>query len=495
MDTEYGIAVSGKGASDLLAESRELVRAFRGKCAGQWDYSGEDPRNDMRGFHVDKLSEDPADALFDDPSARRLPAYIERSDQILSNGARFYNDHGHPEYATPECASLFDIVTHDKAGERVVLGAARTRMEAVGPGSIQIYKNNTDFHNSSYGTHENYLLSRVLPFDDLLQGLLPFFATRILYAGAGKIGIEPQGDQGVYQISQRADFITEEASVDTLFRRPLVNTRDEAHANARKWRRLHVICGDSNMSEYATALKVGTTYVVAALLETGWKPPLRLNNPIQAVKELSRDSSYRWLVDVDGVGRTPGVDVQRTYLAAAIDRLSGRGSDTEWVLKEWEYVLNTLETDPLSLGDRLDWVAKRDLLTHYAESEGLRMSDDALKSIDLAYANIDPEDGLYYALQEAGAMVRMTDDAAIDVAVGHPPTNTRAAIRGALVSRFPTAVATVGWNKVVLRIGEQSWRVDLDDCVDAESVQPVLRHILDSAGVADFLSAVGAKSS
>ncbi|MGI4788476.1 MAG: proteasome accessory factor PafA2 family protein, partial [Janthinobacterium lividum] len=208
-ETEYGIAVEGKGASDLLAESRAVVKAYAGKIACPWYYKGEDPRNDMRGFHVDKLTVDPEDAKFDAPNQKMLPVEEERADRVLINGARFYNDHGHPEYSTPECASLLDLVAHDKAGEKIVLAAAKARMEKPGVGQVHIFKNNTDFHGSSYGTHENYLIPRETPFPELLSGLLPFFATRILYAGAGKMGIEPRGDQSIYQISQRADFFTE----------------------------------------------------------------------------------------------------------------------------------------------------------------------------------------------------------------------------------------------------------------------------------------------
>ena len=213
--------MEGKGAGDLVSEARAVVRAYPGKAACPWYYRGEDPRNDMRGFHVDKLTQDPEDAQFDEPGKKPLPVEEERADHVLVNGARLYNDHGHPEYSTPECASLLDLVTHDKAGERIVWESAQARMAQPGVGRVQIFKNNTDFHGSSYGTHENYLVRRDVPFADLLSGLLPFFCTRILYAGAGKMGIEPNGDKGVYQLSQRADFFTEEASVDTLHRRPI----------------------------------------------------------------------------------------------------------------------------------------------------------------------------------------------------------------------------------------------------------------------------------
>ena len=485
-ETEYGIAVEGRGAADLVAESRLLVRAYRGPIGTPWHYRSEDPRNDMRGFHVDRLAQDPDDAQFD-TAHKPLPMEEERSDRVLANGARLYNDHGHPEYSTPECASLLDLVTHDKAGERIVQQCAAARTQQPGCSHVSIFKNNTDFHGSSYGTHENYLISRATPFGDLVAGLLPFFATRIIYAGAGKIGVEPRGPSGTYQLSQRADFFTEEASVDTLYRRPLVNTRDEPHADARLWRRLHVICGDANMSEFALALKVGTTYLVTSLLETGWKPPLSLRNPVQAIKAVSQDETYRWLVERDGGGTIPAVDLQRIYLAAARERLDGRGSDTEWVLRSWEETLDSLERNPLSLADRLDWVAKRSLLSQYVESAGTTWRDDALASFDLAYSNIDPDEGLYYALEQSGEMLRLTTDEAISVAMTKPPENTRAAIRGALVERYHEHIGAISWSRVVLRMDEESWLVDLEDYLIPEDVRPVVAGLKATGGLKEFV--------
>ena len=488
-ETEYGIAVEDKGAGDLVAEARAVVRAYPGKIACPWYYRGEDPRNDMRGFHVDKLTQDPEDAQFDVPGQKPLPVEEERADRVLVNGARLYNDHGHPEYSTPECGTLLDLVTHDKAGERIVWEAAQARMEQAGVGRVQIFKNNTDFHGSSYGTHENYLVKRDVPFAELLGGLLPFFATRILYAGAGKMGIEPNGDKGVYQLSQRADFFTEEASVDTLHRRPIVNTRDEPHADPRLWRRLHVICGDANMSEYATALKIGTTYLVTSLLEEGWRPTVKLKNPVQAIKDISRDPTYDWLVDAEGQGKIPAVDVQRVYLAGAKENLAGRGSDTDWVLKEWEATLDALERYPLTLSDRLDWVAKRALLADYVEAEDVGWNDEALPSFDLAYSNVDPEEGLYYALEQAGEMIRLTTDGAVETARTQPPTGTRAAIRGALVGRFAGNIGALGWNKVILRTEAESWLADLNSYLTPETVTSVMARLETATTLDDLLRA------
>jgi proteasome accessory factor A len=222
-------------------------------------------------------------------------------------------------------------------------------------------------------------------------------------------------------------------------------------------------------------------------LETGWRPPVRLKDPVRAVKEISRDTTYRWLADVENQGKMPAVDIQRAYLAGAKENLAGRGSDTDWVLREWEAVLDVLERDPLSLGDRLDWVAKRSLLADYVEAEGIGWNHESLPSFDLAYSNIDPEEGLYYALEQAGEMVRLTTDDAIDDAVTRAPRNTRAAIRGAMVARFKEHVGAIGWNRVILRHEDQSWLVDLDDYLTPEMVAPVMARLDGAEHLSDWL--------
>jgi len=265
IETEYGIWTSGRDTADLMEEARAVVRAYTGASAGPWDYRPEDPRRDMRGFKVDHLNSNPTDAQYDRPGGPTMSMAEQRNDRVLVNGARLYNDHGHPEYATPECRRLRDLVAHDKAGERIVLAAAQALSATRRPasrgrpgedeerpfnGEVSIYKNNTDFHGMSYGCHEGYLVPREVPFEALFRGVLPFFVTRQIFAGAGKVGVETSGpfaEQCQFQLSQRADFFTEEASVDTLHRRPIVNTRDEPHADPRKYRRFHVIVGDANM--------------------------------------------------------------------------------------------------------------------------------------------------------------------------------------------------------------------------------------------------------
>lgn len=485
IETEYGIAVEGKGASDLIQESIALVRSYKGQYVTGWNYRGEDPRRDMRGFTVDRLSTNPDDAQFDAPGKPPMNMADERSDRILANGARFYNDHGHPEYSTPECASLRDLVAHDKAGERIVHACGVRRAEASGL-AVSLYKNNTDFHGASYGTHEGYLMRREIAPDVLIPALIPFFVTRQIFAGAGKVGVEvDKKTPAAYQLSQRADFFTVEASVDTLHNRPLVNTRDEPHATPRRYRRLHVIIGDANMSEWATAMKVGTTALVVRLLETGWKPGLKLRNPVGALREISRDPSLTWRLMLEDGRTVSALDIQRHYLAEVQNRLAGSSPDADWTLLEWAQVLDALERDWTLAADRVDWAAKRRLLEQFMAEENLAWDDPFLQSLDLAYHDVAPDAGLYAGLEQAGEIRRLVTDARIEAAMGCPPTDTRAFLRGLFVSRFGSAVRSIGWNGVAFQHNEEDFVFDMNPLVE-----PNVRVLNEELAQANTLSDV-----
>lgn len=475
IETEYGILVEGRGAGDLMEESRLLVRAYPGKWSGPWDYQAENARRDMRGYTVDHLNYDLQDAQYDrEGAASHLSSQEQRADRALVNGARLYNDHGHPEYSTPECRSLVDLVAHDRAGERIVLECARRRAEEAGR-EVRLFKNNTDFHGMSYGCHEGYLVERGVPFEKLLYGMLPFLVTRLLYAGAGKTGVETEGPYSrecQFQLSQRADFFTEIASVDTLARRPIFNTRDEPHADSRLYRRLHVISGDANLSQFATALKVGTTSLVLTLLESGWEPLFRLRDPVDAIKRVSRDRTMRWILELEDGRTMRATDLQRIYLRDAQVLLAGADADTEWTLREWERVLDDLDADYTLTEDRLDWSAKRRLLETFIESEGVWWEDPTLRSLDLEYHNVDPAEGLYYALEEAGQMVPIADEAAVVQAMAHAPANTRAALRGQLVERFGSAIERISWGRAALA---ENGRVQWVSLPAAYGADPTLR--------------------
>lgn len=472
LETEYGLYVEGVSVGELTAEARKLVQTIASRAV--WDYRGESPLQDLRGFRASRLTTNPQDEEIERRYVSRAPEprspREDHVDRLLKNGARLYHDHGHPEYSTPECRSLWDLLAHDRAGERIVWAAARRYHQETGR-HVAVYKNNSDYHGMSYGCHENYLTRRDLPFERLMAGLLPFLVTRVLYAGAGKVGCEtgpaPDREETIYQLSQRAEFFDELASVDTLHRRPLINTRDEPHADPKRWRRLHVICGDALMSEYAAALKVGTTALVLGVLEHGYGPPVELKDPIATLKALAKNTRGGWVVETREGKTIPAVDVQRAYLLAAQELFGGRDLETDWVLREWTRTLDDLEADPQRLSDRLDWAAKKALLSSFLESEGWEWEtapQELLQSLELEYHSLDPQRGLFWALQTEGAVKRILKEKEIERARQLPPRDTRAFVRGLCLQRFN--VSTASWRGLALKQGFRTIELDLAPCVD-----------------------------
>src|SRR5881392_2610004 len=435
LETEYGITLSGADIVDVVAESIELVRRYTEHGAlMKWDYDLEDPHLDARGFRARELLQDTDESAYYEIDKRRPLSFEEiKSDLVLSNGARFYNDHAHPEYSTPECTTLDQIVAQDKAGERILAECARRRNQSLPSGyEVRLYKNNTDFAGHSYGCHDNYLMSRDIAWDKIVSGILPFLVTRQIFAGAGKMGVEVESGQselGVYQISQRADFFSVVVSIDTMNRRPLVNTRDEPHVDASRYRRFHVILGDSNMSEWATAMKIGTTALILDLIERGEAPQLEIAQPIDATKSISRDQNHDWIIELRDGRKISAIDVQRLYLEAAAKAGRNDGEDRAWVLQEWEDVLNDLERDVALCRDRIDWLGKKFLLNALQEEEKLSWSHPWLQSIDLEYHNVDLERGMYYELVRQGAMCSIVTEEDIKRAIFNPPETTRAFFR------------------------------------------------------------------
>lgn len=285
-----------------------------------------------------------------------------------------------------------------------------------------------------------------------------------------------------YQLSQRADFFTTLASVDTLYNRPIVNTRDEPHADARRYRRFHVICGDANLCEFATLLKCGTTLLVLRLIESGWRPKgVSPRDPVTAIRRISHDQNLRWLTERETGGTIGAVDIQRAFLAAAQERMTGFSPETDLVISEWEKVLDRLESDPLGLSDTLDWAAKRALLDEFREAENLKWSDPTLQSLDLEYHNVDPAAGLYYGLEQEGRVRRFVTDEEIERAVALPPeASPRAMVRGLAVSKFADSVSSVTWSRFTLsdsaRMQTATIRMasvqDLDSAALAEALKP-----------------------
>ncbi|MEO5753210.1 MAG: depupylase/deamidase Dop [Chthoniobacterales bacterium] len=467
LETEYGITVDGAESVDVVAESIELVRGYTEHGAHmKWDYDLEDPHRDARGFRAAELLQDTDESAYFEVDRNRPLSFEEiKSDLVLSNGARFYNDHAHPEYSTPECTSLEELVAQDKAGELILAECARRRnLQLPNEQVIQLYKNNTDFSGHSYGCHDNYLMRRDLPWDHIVAGVLPFLITRQIFAGAGKMGIEAEGasgQPGTYQISQRADFFSVLVSIDTMNRRPLVNTRDEPHADASQYRRFHVILGDANMSEWATAMKVGTTALVLDLIEKGTAPQIEIAQPIDATKSISRDQTYDWIIELTDGRKISAIEVQRIYLAAAMKEAAADDIEAKWLLREWETVLNDLERDIRLCRDRVDWVAKKELLETFQREEQLSWIDPWLQSIDLEYHNIAPDAGLYYELVRQGTMRSIVTEAKVKQAIFSPPADTRAYFRGRSVARFNAQIKSIQWDEIVFTVAGKLRRVQL----------------------------------
>ena len=495
LETEYGITREDIRDPDPVVESMELVRAYLARPFRQeWDYSAEDPRQDDRGFRADRLAQDEEEERFEKEKDRQRPFSFQemKSDLALNNGARFYNDHTHPEYSTPECRSLFDLLLHDRAGERIVQECADRRNASLGNPGVQIYKNNTDYKGHSYGCHDNYLLPRSVPFERISGGLIPFLVTRQICAGAGKMGVESaDGYQpGVFQLSQRADFIEVEMSVDTMTRRPIINTRDEPHADRSKYRRLHQILGDSNLAEYSTALKVGTTWLVLRLIEEDAAPPdAVIAEPVRSVHEVSHDITCKKPVRLLS-GKTPGpIDHQRIFLKAAQKRFGHEDDqETRWILNQWEQVLNDLEFRPETLSDRLDWAAKKWLLETYMEEEKAAWDDPRLVALDLEYHNLNPDRGLYHALEASGRIQRLTAEQDVKKAISQPPQDTRAAIRGLCLDRFHDQIASIQWEKVTFKNGFFRHELDLKNLFDPDEISELRKKVQEARNPGEIKS-------
>jgi proteasome accessory factor PafA2 len=480
IETEYGITAAGAPDFNPVLASSILISTYAGSLRRiRWDYEQESPLRDARGF---------------EPVAAR-----EGSDEdlglanvILPNGSRYYVDHAHPEYSTPECITPRELVVHDKAGERVLeRSLAEVARELPNGPRLSIYKNNSDGKGNSYGTHENYLVDRATPFGDIVRDLTPFFVSRQVFCGAGKVGTEaPWEERGrtVYQLTQRADFFETEVGLETTLKRPIINTRDEPHADPEKYRRLHVIIGDANMCEVATFLKIGTTAIVLKMIEDRFLPDLSIQNPVAALHDVSRDMTCTVTVPLADGRRLSAVQLQWEYFEHA-KKYVEREDDTpenQEVLVRWESVLSALETEPLSLHRELDWVAKYRLLAAYRERDGLEWKDPKLQAIDLQYHDVRRERGLYCRLASSAKVERLTTDEEVDIAVMEPPVDTRAYFRGRCISKYAEAIAAASWDSLIVDTGADALqRIPMREPLRGtrEHVEDLLRESEDAASL------------
>jgi len=486
IETEYGVLQPGRpGANPMLLSSHVVaVHAAARESArarARWDYDDEDPLHDARGFrlqraaaHPSLLTDDPVVAApsGDGPQELARSAVEEYEDPgaanvILTNGARLYVDHAHPEYASPEVTGPLDAVRWDRAGELVMLASVRALASMTAMPDVTLYKNNVDGKGATYGTHENYLVDRAVPFADLAARIMPFLVTRQVFTGAGRVGIGQRGDTPGFQLSQRADYVEAEIGLETTLRRPIVNTRDEPHADPEQWRRLHVIVGDANMLEVATYLKLGTTSLVLWLIERAVADGgaggalatidrLALRDPVAAVHAVSHDLTLSERLELVDGRQLTALEIQGEYLAAvrvALEHTGGVRDDvTQDVVDRWSSVLQRLATDPATCAREVEWLAKLRLLEGMRRREHLEWDHPRLATVDLQWSDVRPERGLYQRLAAAGAVELLVTQEAVEAAVRHPPTDTRAYFRGEAIARYGTQVSAASWDSVIFDV-------------------------------------------
>jgi proteasome accessory factor PafA2 len=454
IETEYGITVRG-GDNNPVTASSMLINAYLAATSSdervRWDFEDEHPAHDARGFTIE------------DPFAPEIETTLVNA--VLTNGSRYYVDHAHPEISIPEVTTALDAVRWDRAADEIIrasMGHVRSVLE---PGAeVVIYKNNSDGKGNSYGCHENYLMSRQTPFANIIEHATTHFVTRQIFCGSGKVGCEDparQRDEVPFQISQRADFFEEEVGLETTLKRPIINTRDEPHCDPMKYRRLHVIVGDANMSEMATFLKVGTTAIVLSMIEDDvLSDALILRHPVSAIRLISHDPTLRQRIPLMDGSMASALDIQWALLEAArkYERSHGLESVDEeigaLILERWETVLGGLESDPDSVGHWVDWIAKRRLVDGYAARHSIGPGDARLKAIDLQYHDLRVERGLAYRV----GLETIVDPVEVADAVHQPPTTTRAYFRGRCLERYPNEIVAANWDSIVFDIGSEPLR-------------------------------------
>ncbi|MGZ4725599.1 MAG: depupylase/deamidase Dop [Ilumatobacteraceae bacterium] len=486
IETEYGIMVRGADSNPVTASSL-LINAYLAvnyRKVG-WDFEDEHPGHDARGFAVDDL----------------LAPDIETNlvNSVLTNGARYYVDHAHPEISTPECLTALEVVRFDRAAEEIIresMAAAAGHLPA--GAEILCYKNNSDGKGNSYGCHENYLLARAVPFGRIVSQVTPHFVTRQIMIGAGKVGCEVPGmsaDDVPFQISQRADFFEEEVGLETTLKRPIVNTRDEPHCDASKYRRLHVIVGDANMSEVATYLKVGTTAIVLAMIEDdALGDDWLLANPVAAIRQISHDPTLQRTILLRSGRRATALEVQWGVLERArkYERshglMAGGESVGADVLARWEGVLAGLESDVATVAGIVDWVAKKRLIEGYADRHDLNVTDARLKALDLQYHDLRADK----CLARRVGLQTLIDDDDVATAKTEPPTTTRAYFRGRCLAKWPADIVAANWDSLVFDIGRDPLRrVPMMEPLRG-TAEHVARLIDESNTPAELLARLGA---
>ena len=455
IETEFGILHRNEGDSNPVAASSMIINAYVNGYLERrvgWDFEDEHPGVDARGFNE-------FDAL-----APEIETHLVNA--VLTNGARYYVDHAHPELASPECTDALQCTIYDRAAEEILIRSMDKANQLLPDGEeLVIHKNNSDGKGNSYGCHENYLVDRSVPFGRIVLQIMPFFITRQVYCGAGKVGSEAAGlthEEVPFQITQRADFFEEEVGLETTLKRPIVNTRDEPHADSKRYRRLHVIVGDANMSELQTYLKLGTTAIVLAMIDDDMAPSnCAFEVPVRTLREVSYDIDLAATHRLANGTTVTALEIQWVYYEAAerwadrhgFDVVGGEEVGTD-LMERWASILTALEEQPDSLADSIDWIAKRRLYEGFRSRHGLEWSDPRMAALDLQYHDLRPAKGLARRI----GLTRISDDSQVETAITQPPMTTRAFFRGRCLEKYPDQIVAANWDSMVFDVGSDPLR-------------------------------------
>ncbi len=455
IETEFGILHRNEGDSNPVAASSMIINAYVNGYLERrvgWDFEDEHPGVDARGFNE-------FDAL-----APEIETHLVNA--VLTNGARYYVDHAHPELASPECTDALQCTIYDRAAEEILIRSMDKANQLLPDGEeLVIHKNNSDGKGNSYGCHENYLVDRSVPFGRIVLQIMPFFITRQIYCGAGKVGSEAAGlthEEVPFQITQRADFFEEEVGLETTLKRPIVNTRDEPHADSKRYRRLHVIVGDANMSELQTYLKLGTTAIVLAMIDDDMAPSnCAFEVPVRTLREVSYDIDLAATHRLANGTTVTALEIQWVYYEAAerwadrhgFDVVGGEEVGTD-LMERWASILTALEEQPDSLADSIDWIAKRRLYEGFRSRHDLEWSDPRMAALDLQYHDLRPAKGLARRI----GLTRISDDSQVETAITQPPMTTRAFFRGRCLEKYPDQIVAANWDSMVFDVGSDPLR-------------------------------------
>lgn len=474
IETEYGIISSGteEQYANPMTSSALLINAYLHGKRTEFDFTDESPANDAR-IDVEVTA----------------PIFPETHlvNSMLTNGARYYVDHAHPEYASPEVRNALEAVVFDRAGEEIMKRSMLEAKKLLTSGEIIVYKNNTDSKGNSYGTHEGYLVSRDVEFSDIVNAVTGHFVSRQIYCGSGKVGVENSSSNVAFQISQRADFMEEHVGLETTMKRPIVNTRDEPHADASKYRRLHVIVGDANMCDIATYLKVGTTSFVLAMLEDNvdyfCKDLLMITEPVQAIRQISHDTNLAALVDTNK-GKMTAIEIQEWYLSKAkkyaeqtdLEPLGGQVAVD--ILEQWESVIGSLQSNIESLNGKVDWITKKRIIDGYIQRDGLESDASKLLAIDVQYHDVR-QGKLFDKMRNRGEITELATAQQVLQATTHPPESTRAYFRGRVLDKFGDSVHSANWDSVTLDVGESTLK-RIQTIEPCKGTKEFVKDLLDS---------------